>query len=271
MRLIFGQGKVCAIIRKDDDVVIPHSQCDVGDIDSVASTIYQHQPEVIINTAANTSLERCEDNKHEAFDTNTLGAINLLTVSAQASAKLVHISSGCIFDGNYRICTEESTPNTSVWYTHTKKWADEFIMNFGYENYLILRPRQMISATPHPTNMLTKFATYDEIHAHPESNSITCVEDFKEMLEHLVEQDERGVFNCCNDGVTTPYAVARGVQKFIKPEMIVHAATYEETLKMQPNRRVNTILSNQKLKNTGYTPRTAAEALAWTLENYGKS
>ena len=91
------------------------------------------------------------------------------------------------------------------------------------------------------------------------------------MLEHLIHEEQTGVFNCCNDGVTTPYAVARGVREFIKPEMVVHLATYEETLQMQPNRRVNTILSNQKLKNTGYQPRTATAALAWTLENYGKS
>jgi len=271
MRLIFGRGKVCAIIRKEGDVVVPHSECDVGNLDRVREITLHRKPSIIINTAANTSLERCEDNKKTAFDTNTLGPLNLLTAAAEVGAKLVHISSGCIFDGNDRICDEEAVPNTSVWYTHTKKWADEYITNFGYDNYLILRPRQMISATPHPTNMLTKFSMYEEIFAHAEPNSITCVEDFKEMLEHLIHEEQTGVFNCCNDGVTTPYAVARGVREFIKPEMVVHLATYEETLQMQPNRRVNTILSNQKLKNTGYQPRTAAAALAWTLENYGKS
>ena len=126
----------------------------------------------------------------------------------------------------------------------------------------------MISAIANPTNMLTKFSHYDEIYAHKELNSITCVEDFREMMNLLIKRDERGIFNCCNDGLVTPYDIALGVKKYIHPELVVHEATYEETLKLQPNRRVNTILSNEKLKATGYVPRTAAAALEWALTNY---
>jgi hypothetical protein len=44
-------------------------------------------------------------------------------------------------------------------------------------------------------------------------------------------------------------------------------ADYVRTLKV---RRVNTILDTTKLKNTGYSPRTALDALVWCIENYGK-
>jgi dTDP-4-dehydrorhamnose reductase len=198
-----------------------------------------------------------------------LGAINLLKTAELVKAKFIHISSGCIFDGNQEVSTEESMPNTSVWYTHTKKWADEFIINYGYDDYLILRPRQMISPIMHPTNMLTKFSKYSVLYAHSEPNSITCVEDFKEMIEHLLAQDQRGIFNCCNDGVVSPYEIARGVQRYINPSIEVHKASYEYTLALQPNRRVNTVLSNDKLKKTGYKTRSAQEALEWSLQTYG--
>ncbi len=91
MRLIFGRGKVCAIIRKEGDVVVPHSECDVGNLDRVREITLHRKPSIIINTAANTSLERCEDNKKTAFDTNTLGPLNLLTAAAEVGAKLVHM------------------------------------------------------------------------------------------------------------------------------------------------------------------------------------
>ena len=67
----------------------------------------------------------------------------------------------------------------------------------------------------------------------------------------------------------TPYEIALGVKRYIKPELTVIKSTYEYTLTLQPNRRVNTILSNDKLKATGYHPRSAQEALEWTLKNYG--
>jgi len=270
-RLIFGSGKTASIIKNDGDIVIPHQQCDITNAPLVRTITKEVNPDIVVNCAAKTNLEYCEDNKRITFDTNTVGPINVLMGAAETGAKFVHISSGCIFDGNDRVCDEDSVANTSVWYTHTKKWADEYITACGYENYLILRPRQMISATPHPTNMLTKFAQYDEIFVHTELNSLTCVEDFSEMLEHLLKTNQRGIFNCCNDGLITPYDVALGVKKYIKPSLKVNKVTYEYTLKLQPNRRVNTILSNDKIKNTGYSARSAHAALEWTLKNYAKA
>jgi len=268
MRLILGTGKVSTIIQNDDDVVISREECDIANFGRLEKVFLNFRPDVVINTAAKTNLEYCEAHKRISYNTNTLGPINLLHLCEAYNAKLIHISSGCLFDGNDKIADETSIPNTSVWYTHIKKWADEYIENYGYDNYLILRPRQMISATSHPTNMLTKFSNYEKIYAHREPNSITCVEDFKEMLEHLIAQDSRGTFNCCNDGVVTPYEIALGVQEYIKPQLLVEEASYEYTLTLQANRRVNTILSNEKLKSTGYHPRTAKEALKWTLQNY---
>ena len=49
---------------------------------------------------------------------------------------------------------------------------------------------------------------------------------------------------------------------------VVEIASYKELLENLPNRRVNTILSCDKLINTGYIPRSASDALEWCLENY---
>jgi len=268
MRLFFGSGKLTSVINREGDIIVSHAACDVTDRDSVIKVIKEYQPSVVINAAAKTNLEYCEENKEIAYLTNTLGPLNILSACATHAAKFIHISSGCLFDGNSAPATEATTPNTSVWYTHTKKWADEMITAFGYEDYLILRPRQMISALDHPTNMLTKFAQYENFFAHQELNSITCVEDFGEMIDHLVKTEQRGMFNCCNDGVLTPYEIALGVKTYINPKMEVHEATYEHTLTLQRNRRVNTILDNKKLKKSGYSPRSAAHALEWCLINY---
>ena len=267
-RLIFGNGKVSNIVRNNNDIIVQRSECDIRDSDAVMEIVSSHRPDVVINTAANTSLERCQNNKFESYYSNTLGTINLLQAAADCGAKFIHISSGCLFDGNDTISYEDSIPNNFVWYTNTKIWADDYITKYGYDNYLILRPRQMISKVAHPTNMITKFCNYKEIFVHDEPNSITCVEDFKDMLEHLVNIGATGIYNCCNDGSVSPYDIAIGIKKFIKPTLAVHQSSYEFTLSLQENRRVNTILSNEKLKSTGFITRTGPEALNWVLKNY---
>jgi len=269
--LVFGTGKLADhLVRAFGSTAVSHKICDIGDRDSCRKQIELYNPTVVINCAAKTNLEYCEENKKVSYETNTGGVINLLHLCAEKGIKFVHISSGCLFDGNHIISTEESVPTPAAWYTHTKVWADQYIQHYGYDDYLILRPRQMVSAIAHPTNMLTKFAHYGVIYAHSEPNSITCVEDFVRMLHHLLKVEARGVFNCCNDGVVTPLQVALGVRDYIAPQLKVHESDYEHTLTLQPNKRVNTILANDKLKATGFKPRDATAALNWCLKAYNE-
>jgi dTDP-4-dehydrorhamnose reductase len=267
-RLILGKGKVSNIISKEKETILDRKECDISKIDDVYRTIANFLPDVLINCAAKTNLEYCQENKFEAFESNTVGVLNLIKVCQDFGVKLVHISSGCLFDGNSSISDESTSTSPAVWYTWTKDWADQIIQNFGYKNYLILRPRQLISKTPHPSNMITKFSKMGKIGAIQEENSLTCIEDFSEMIDHLLNRRETGIFNCCNTGTVTPHLIATRIRDTISPDLIVEAASYSEMLDRIPNRRVNTILSCDKLIGTGYTPRSATDALEWCLKNY---
>ena len=269
-KLIFGNGKVPSVIKDKDTLVLSKKECDVTDYDNVLRCLKKYNPKTVINCAAKTNLEECELNKSESFNVNTLGAINLLKACANLRIKFIHISSGCLFDGNNSVKTEESVPEPRVWYTRTKTWADEFILNYGYDDYLILRPRQLITAMPHKSNMLTKFYNMDSIAAITEQNSLTCIEDFGDMINHLIDVGATGIYNCCNDGTVSPYEIAISIKEAIKPDFKVSKTSYEDFLSTLENKRVNTILSNEKLKSTGFNIRTAQEALAWCLENYSK-
>jgi dTDP-4-dehydrorhamnose reductase len=269
-KLIFGNGKVANIIKDENSVVIPKSQCDITNLENVLQTIHKEKPAVVINCAAIANLEDCQKEKLWSYNVNTTGPINLLVACENSNIKLVHISSGCLFDGNQKAVDEEELTNPQVWYTRTKTWADEFITNYGYNNYLILRPRQLISKKPHPSNMLTKFASMEKIAAIHEANSITCIEDFALMINHLLDIEAIGVYNCANEGTVTPHDIALAVKNTIHSELKVSSATYEEFLSILQNKRVNTILNIDKLKSTGFAPRLAKTALDWCLQNYGK-
>jgi len=265
---VFGSGKVGRQLNGPDTNVIPREVCDVTDINRVSQTIRDFKPTTVVNCAAKTSLEYCEEHRQVAYAVNTLGPSNILQVCADEGIKFVQISSGCLFDGNDKVFDEESQPDPKVWYTWTKKWADEFILEFGYEDYLILRPRQLISAVANPTNVITKFLSKDYIPAIDEANSITCVEDFSHMIDHLIANDHVGVFNTCNSGTVSPYDVAVGIKNILKPSLEVEKVDYEYLLSILPNRRVNTLLNVDKLIKTGYIPRPGADALDWCLRNY---
>ena len=269
-KLIFGSGKVANIIADKDSIIIPRTRCDITDLSAVSLVIRGEKPDIVINCAAIGNLERCEEGKLKSYMVNTLGPINLLASCEKDDIKFVHISSGCLFDGNEEASDETTIPDPKVWYTRNKMWADDFITNYGYANYLILRPRQLISRIPHPTNMLTKFASMEKIAAIQEANSITCIEDFSMMVSHLIDCSATGIYNCANEGTLTPHDIAMAVKETINPDLQVSITTYAEFLSILQNKRVNTILNIDKLKSTGFEPRSSKEALQWCVKNYGR-
>jgi len=269
-RLILGDGKVSRVIRKSGDIIASHRDFDIKDQRQVLDVVSRSNADVVINAVAKTNLEWCQDNRNECYEVNTQGAMNVLNACAENGKKLVHISSGCLFDGNERITTESSPASPAVWYTWTKLWADQIIENYGYENYLILRPRQLVSSRAHPTNLLTKFSSMKKIDAIDDDNSITCIEDFGRMIDHLVDVDAKGIYNCANTGVVSPYWIAKVLQGTLAKHLEVNRIDYSSFLKTLKNKRVNTILATDKLESTGYVNRSAKDAIMWCINNYAE-
>lgn len=271
MKIIIGTGKVANILKDQDDVLLSHKQIEITDINSVESNLANFPVgSIIINTAAKINLEWCESNKKESKEVNVDGAINVAKACQKYDHHLVHIGSGCIFDGmeTEKIYTEVDEPTPASWYAKTKSDADVAIMSLGYDKITVVRPRQLISAVPNPTNMLTKFVNLQNGDFIDSKNSITCIEDMKLMIDHLIDKKHYGIYNLANIGWLSPYQIANKVKSRISSKLAVNKISYEDYLKNVKVKRVNTLLSVNKLISTGFMPRNAMAALEWCLENY---
>jgi len=295
MRIIIGNGKLAQQLKKPGDVVLGHKDIEItdkplklakvmkaahdkavlalrakGDLDHVVDSLNP----VVINTAALINLEYCEHNKEECYAVNTLGALNVAEACDALGWKLIHISSGCVFDGmgTEKEYSEEDEPTPASFYAFSKAEADKMILNAKLDvPVLILRPRQLVSAIPYKTNLLTKFLSVPAPARFIESaNSITCIENFCDMVDHLLKVRATGIFNCANEGTISPYQIAVKLVK-LNPKLDPQPVDYQEYLDSIEVKRVNTVLNIEKLKSTGYHPRTAEEVIDWCVENYDKT
>lgn len=274
MKVIIGSGKVANIIKNSEDIILPHALIEISNPASVEKQLSKFPAgTVVVNTAAKINLEWCETYKDTARIVNVTGAINVGRTCSKFGHHLVHISSGCIFDGmeTEKIYTEEDIPTPAAWYAETKAEADKLLMSSGYEKITIVRPRQLISATPHPTNMLTKFITLGGGDFIGSKNSVTCIEDMKNMIEHLIAGKHYGIYNLANTGWLSPFRIAERLKETIAPDLRLGRISYIEYIKTLKVKRVNTLLDVRKLMATGYNPRSAINALDWCLKNYGKN
>lgn len=80
--------------------VLDRATLDVSVRDAVTATLNDLRPDVIINGAAYTAVDKAEQEEDLAYAVNATGAANIAHWVAQNKAKLIHISTDFVFDGN---------------------------------------------------------------------------------------------------------------------------------------------------------------------------
>ena len=117
--------------------------------------------------------------------------------------KLVHISSGCIYQFDYsqeEPIKEGKIPDFfHLFYSRSKIYAERALEVLSKEfDILIIRIRIPLDNRPHPKNLLSKLITYRKVIDLP--NSVTYIPDFIKALQHLLKINARGVYNVVNKG-----------------------------------------------------------------------
>jgi len=77
-----------------------HDKLDITDEKAVQVCVQAEQPDVVINAAAYTAVDKAEEDAEAAKAVNATGVAHLAKACAQADIPLVHISTDYVFDGS---------------------------------------------------------------------------------------------------------------------------------------------------------------------------
>lgn len=80
--------------------LLAHTDLDITDAAAVRSVLTTLRPDVVINAAAYTAVDRAEDEPELATAVNADGAGHLATVARSLGARFIHISTDFVFDGS---------------------------------------------------------------------------------------------------------------------------------------------------------------------------
>lgn len=118
---------------------VSHQQMDITKPTSIANAITQHEPDIIINTAAYTAVDKAESEPDIATSVNHLGALELAMASEKHSIPLIHLSTDYVFAGEKnRAYTEEDEALPLSVYGESK-WLGEEAIRHQIKNHIILR------------------------------------------------------------------------------------------------------------------------------------
>lgn len=129
-----------------------HVEMDITQITSVQQRITHFQPDLVINTAAYTAVDRAEQESKEALQVNYLGTQNLAIVCEKYQIPLIHISTDYVFDGTHASPYREDAKTNPLNMYGKSKWMGEEVVREHCSNHIILRVSGVFSE--YQTNFL---------------------------------------------------------------------------------------------------------------------
>jgi len=243
-------------------------ELDITDKKQVEELIANKKPDVVINTAAMTNVDLCEDQKHACDSLNVDAVQYLADACAKIDAHLIQISTDFIFDGEDGPYTEEDEPNPLSYYglsklkseqllqSHSVKWTIlRTIIVFGVgeklsKGNIVLWAKDAL-ITGDPLNIID-----DQFRAP------TLAEDLADACILAAKKKALGIYNISGKDIMSIYEMVERVAKHYgnSTEYLNRIST--STLDQKAGRPPRTgFILDKAINELGYNPHSFEECL----------
>jgi len=196
-------------------------ELDITDRIAVSEFFHTLHPDVVINCAAYTAVDKAEQESDLAFKINSLAVRNLSNACNRFESLLLHISSDYIFNGkNYKPYIETDVPDPVSVYAKSK-YAGEKQMLSNCRNGIILRTSWLYSSFGN--NFVKTILKYGQERKtlNIVFDQIGCPTYARDLAKTILEivpklQDHKGVeiFHYSDEGVASWYDFAKTIIEF---------------------------------------------------------
>lgn len=197
------------VINGDEVIAYDKTALDISDTDRVDTAVISVQPEVVINCAAWTDVDGCENDPQRSDQVNAIGPENLARASRHVGALFITISTDYVFDGYKEgFYTQRDNPNPLSVYARSKLEGERraqyqhsrtmvvrtgFVFGLGGKNFL--------STVVDRCRGGERIKAIGDVWSTP-----TYASDLAARLREFADLDLPGLFHVVNTGAGTNYA-----------------------------------------------------------------
>lgn len=238
-------------------IALPSSDLDITDHPDVRRVLNNLRPDMIINCAAYTQVDKAEVEKEKAFAVNADGVKNLADYCVENDIKLVHFSTDYVFEGSPNDkqklpegYPEDHKPNPINVYGESKRAGEVSILHSGCDHLLI---RVSWLCGRFGNNFIKSMIRYGKEReeltvVNDQFGSPTFADNVVENTWHLLEQNIAGTYHISSQGMITWYDLAKAIfQKTGEQVEIKPIPTSEFPTKAK--RPAFSLLSTKKIAN----------------------
>ena len=273
--LITGaNGMLAKAVRekfKNEELILTDvAELDITNLKKVEEFVGGCKPNVIINCAAYTAVDKAEEDLDLARKINADGPKNLAIAAKKVNSTLVHISTDYVFGGNLsleEIYKEDDEKAPETVYGITKLEGENAIIA-NTEKYYIFRTAWLYGDGNNFVRTMLKLGKEKESLnvVADQHGSPTYALDLADIIAQALEKNiPYGIYHATNLGFTTWYDFTKEIFKVANISCNVVPVTSEEFVR-PAKRPKNSMMAKEKLLDAG------VEIPSWedALERYLK-
>ncbi|MFT4018265.1 MAG: dTDP-4-dehydrorhamnose reductase [Agriterribacter sp.] len=192
----------------------------LDDTETMKAAFASVKPDVCINCAAYTAVDKAESEKETAYKINADGVGELALLCKQYQTRFIHISTDYVFNGNASSAYKESDPVDPVNAYGASKAEGEKLALQNNPASVIIRTSWVYSSygKNFVKTMLSLMNQRDEINVvNDQTGSPTYAIDLAQAILHIAAHKKwiPGIYHYSNKGIISWYEFAVGIQQKI--------------------------------------------------------
>ena len=227
---------------------------DLTDRDQMHEFISSYKPDIVINAAAFTDVDRSEEERERCWSVNVRSVELMLEFLSNYNPLFVQISTDYVFDGKRGNYKETDQTNPVSYYGETKIAAENFVRSSGI-NYIIGRSQVLYGTGTKIRNnfvlwVIGQLQKKNKIFVVNDQNgNPTLADDLSEAVFRLLEKREYGLFHIAGNQPCTRLEFARKIAEVFDLDQQLIQETNSRALKQKATRPMNSTFNLDKLYN----------------------
>ena len=245
------------VLRDAHELILTTSKTlDITDENKVMEAISANKPDIVINSAAYTDVDGCEENPEIAYSVNGEGVRNLALACREFGCALVHISTDYVFDGTARTPIAEDGEIGPISVYGKSKLEGEKAIQEILDKYFIVRTAWLygVNGRNFPRTMLELADNHPQITVvYDEVGTPTYTPDLAYGISKLIETDYYGIYHLTNSGSCSWCEFARYIFEIAERDVEVIPVTASEFARPAP-RPSYSVLKNKNWTDNDFEP-----------------
>ena len=230
--LITGAGGVLgsalnkeAASRGIEVVSLSRDELDITNAKQSQERIGDSKPDIVFNCAAFSNVDRSETEPEQALSVNRDGARNVALASREIGARMVHISTDYVFDGEKTTPYLPSDQPAPINLYGISKLAGEAAVSEVGGDWLVVRTSWLFGGGREEFVTLVQQALGEEgpplMVVNDQMSRPTWIGDLAPALLDLVDRGGKGCFHLANTGFCSRFNLALKIWRILKPDRLI--------------------------------------------------